>query len=711
MVTRPPAGTIPESPGSYQFKDALGRVIYVGKASSLRQRLSNYFQDPRNLHPRTAQMVATAETVEWIEVRNEVEALMLEYSLIKLHRPRFNIRLRDDKSYPFLAVTMDEQFPRALVMRGRKRKGTRYFGPYAHAYAIRETLDLLLRSFPVRTCSPGKFNEHQRLGRPCLLFHIEKCSGPCVGEIDEMPYRQLVHELCEFLDGDTDDILKRLEAEMKQAASELEYERAARLRDRLVSVQRAVEKQQMVADRNEDIDVIGLADDELEAAVQVFFVRKGRVVGRKGFILDKVEDLSPGGLIDRIMEEMYGDEPPAGVPKQVLVPVDSEDLAIYEEWLTHLRGSKVQIRVPQRGDKRDLHETVTRNAREEFVRHRLRRAGDHNARSRALTEIQDLLGLPEAPLRIECYDMAHLQGTDYVGSMVVLEDGLPNKREYRRFKVKEVPGNDDYAAMEEVLTRRLKAYLDERDAPIGERGAKPGKFAYPPQLLLVDGGKGQLGVAERVVQSLGLADEIPIASLAKRFEEVYLPGRSEPVEVPRGSEALFMLQRIRDEAHRFANGFHRELRGKRMTVSSLDGISGLGEARRKKLVQALGGVNKVKQASLDTLKDLSFLPDAVAEAIYAKFHPSTDDDPGARSAAGPDVGAAAGSDGGSGAGSGIAELASHERAEHLITESLVGGEALLGSGAEGEVGDGELVDPGLDVGPDEVDQFSRPSDQ
>ena len=629
MVQRPPAGTIPETPGSYQFKDKDGRVIYVGKAASLRQRLSNYFADPRTLHPRTAQMVNTAATVEWIEVRNEVEALMLEYSLIQLHRPRFNVRLRDDKSYPFLAVTVDEQFPRALVMRGRKRKGTRYFGPYAHAYAIRDTLDLLLRSFPIRTCSPGKFNEHQRLGRPCLLYHIEKCSGPCVGEIDEMPYRQLVHELCEFLDGDTDDIVRRLEAEMAKAADDLEYERAARLRDRLVAVRKAIEKQQMVADRNEDIDVIGIADDDLEAAVQVFFVRKGRVVGRKGFILDKVEALTPGGLVDRILEELYGNEPPAGVPKQVLVPVEPDDLATYEEWLCHLRGSRVQVRVPLRGDKRGLHETVTRNAQEEFIRHRLRRAGDHNARSRALTELQDLLSLPEAPLRIECYDMAHLQGTDYVGSMVVLEDGLPNKREYRRFKVKTVDGNDDYAAMEEVLTRRLKAYLEERDRPLDDELAEPGargrpkKFNYPPQLLLVDGGKGQLAVAERVVQSLGLADEIPIASLAKRFEEVYVPGRSMPVEVPRGSDALFMLQRVRDEAHRFANTFHRELRAKRMTASSLDGIAGLGEARKKKLVQVMGGVNAVKRASLDELKSQSFLPDSVAEAVYNKFHPPT----------------------------------------------------------------------------------------
>src|SRR6187549_463100 len=340
MVTRPPAGTIPDTPGSYQFKDALGRVIYVGKASSLRQRLSNYFQDPRNMHSRTAQMMAAAETVEWTIVRNEVEALMLEFSLIKQHRPRFNVRLRDDKSYPFLAVTVDEQWPRALVMRGRKRKGTRYFGPYAHAYAIRDTLDLLLRSFPIRTCSPAKFNQHQRLGRPCLLFHIEKCSGPCVGEIEEMPYRELVRKLCDFLAGDTDEIVHRLEAEMKRAATELEFERAARLRDRLIAVQKAIAKQQMVAEKSEDLDVIGIADDDLEASVQVFYVRKGRVVGRKGFVLDKVEELTPGGLIDRILESLYGDEPPTGVPKQVLVPNEPEDVATYEEWLCHLRESR-----------------------------------------------------------------------------------------------------------------------------------------------------------------------------------------------------------------------------------------------------------------------------------------------------------------------------------------------------------------------------------
>jgi excinuclease ABC subunit C len=627
VVKRPPAGTIPEAPGSYQFKDAHGRVIYVGKASNLRQRLSNYFQSPVNMHPRTAQMVETAESVEWTTVRNEVEALMLEYSLIKQHDPRFNVRLRDDKSYPFLAVTVDDEWPRALVMRGRKRKGTRYFGPYAHAYAIRDTLDLLLRSFPVRTCSPAKFNQHERLGRPCLLYHIEKCAGPCVGEIEQVPYRQLVNELIDFLDGDTDEIVDRLEADMQAAASDLEFERAARLRDRLTAVRKAIEKQQMVADRNEDLDVIGIAEDELEASVQVFYVRRGRVVGRKGFVLDKVEELTPGRLIDRILESMYGDDPILGVPKQVLVPYEAEELETYEEWLSMGRGSRVQVRVPQRGDKRALLETVTRNAQEEFTRHRMRRASDHNSRSRALTELQDHLGLPEAPLRIECYDMAHLQGTDYVGSMVVLEDGLPNKREYRRFKVTGVGGDeagasDDYAAMAEVVRRRLQAYLDERDRPVTERGDTPGKFAYPPQLLLVDGGKGQLSAAKRVIDELDLTDEIPVAGLAKRFEEVYVPGRSEPVEIPRGSEALFMLQRIRDEAHRFANTFHRERRSKRMTSSSLDGIPGLGEVRRKKLVKALGGVNAVKRAELHELKSLGFLPDAVAESVYARFHPA-----------------------------------------------------------------------------------------
>ena len=616
MLERPPAGTIPDSPGSYQFSDAHGQVIYVGKAKSLRSRLSSYFQNPANLAPRTAQMVATAESVEWIEVGNEVEALMLEYSLIKAHQPRFNVRLRDDKSYPFLAVTRSDEWPRAMVMRGAKRKGVRYFGPYAHAYAIRETLDLLLRTFPVRTCSDAKLRRHAALGRPCLLFHIEKCSGPCVGEVEPDRYEEMVDELCQFLEGDTDAVLGRLEASMRSAADELDFERAARLRDRLDSVRKAVERQQMVVERSEDLDVIATAGDELEEAVQVFFVRRGRVVGRKGFVLDKVEDLDGAQLVARILEQLYGEEPPLGVPKQVLVPELPAEPELYEEFLGHVRGSKVVVRVPQRGDKRRLLEMVQRNAAEEFGRHRLKRAADHNTRARALNELQERLGLPEAPLRIECYDMSHLQGTDYVGSMVVLEDGVPTPRQYRRFKVRDVAGNDDFAAMEEVLTRRLTAYLEDRERPVEERG----RFAYPPQLLLVDGGKGQLGVAERVLESLGLEEEIPVASLAKRFEEVFVPGRSEPVRIPRGSESLYLLQRARDESHRFAISYHRQLRNKRMTRSVLDDIPGLGPTRRKRLVKELGGVNKVKAAPLEDLLALSWLPDAVGTAVWEKVH-------------------------------------------------------------------------------------------
>ncbi|MBA2283545.1 MAG: excinuclease ABC subunit UvrC [Acidimicrobiia bacterium] len=617
MVQRPPAGSIPDTPGSYQFKDADGRIIYVGKAKSLRSRLSNYFVDVRSLPPRTAQMVVAAESVEWIEVRNDVEALMLEFQLIQRHQPRFNVRLRDDKSFPFLAITVDQEWPRPLVMRGRKRKGTRYYGPFGHAYAIRETVSLLRKSIPVRNCSDQKFREHERIGRPCLEYHIQKCAGPCVGAVDKERYGELVADMCRFFDGDTDPIVRRLETEMKTASDAMEYEEAARVRDRLIAVRRAIEKQLIVADRSEDIDVVAIADDDLEAAVQVWHVRRGTVVGRNGFVLDKTEDLSPGELIDRVLEGLYVADPPAGVPKLVLVPTEPADLPLHERWLSDLRGSWVEIRVPQRGDKRRLFETVEHNAREEFTRHRLRRASDHNSRARALNELQAHLGLPHSPLRIECYDMSHIQGTDYVGSMVVLEDGLPKKSDYRRFKVKDVPGNDDFAAMEEVLRRRLTAYLIERDVPISER---EGRFAYPPQLLLVDGGKGQLGVAVRVLDELGLSAEIPVASLAKRFEEVYLPGDPDPVELPRGSEALHMLQRIRDEAHRFAITFHRELRGKRMTKSVLDDIPGLGDSRKRRLAKELGGVKGVKAATLDDLKALSWLPDTVADAVWSKLH-------------------------------------------------------------------------------------------
>ncbi len=616
-MQRPPAGTIPDTPGSYQFKDAEGRVIYVGKAKSLRSRLSNYFQNPRNLATRTRQMVEAAESVEWIQVGNEVEALMLEYTLIQRYKPRFNVRYMDDKSYPFLCLTTIDEWPRAMVMRGKRKKGNRYFGPYGQAYAIRDTLDLLLRTFPIRTCTEGKFRHHARLGKPCLLFHIEKCAGPCVGEIEKPAYDELVAELISFLEGDTDEIVARLEQQMADASGALEFELAAHLRDRLAAVRKAIEKQQMVFARNEDVDVIGLFDDELEAAVQVFFVRKGRVMGRRGFVVDKAEELDQAELVSRVLERLYFDDNPVGWPKEVLVPSLPHDPALYEEWLTDRRESKVSIRIPQRGDKRTLHETVTQNAEETFRRHRLKRSADHNSRAKALNELQDYLDLPVAPLRIECYDMSHIQGTDYVGSMVVVEDGLAKKSEYRRFKIKTVDGNDDFAAMEEVLTRRFTAYLADRARPVEERD---GKFAYPPQLLVVDGGKGQLSSAVRVLDDLGLRDEIPVVSLAKQFEEVFVPGRSESIRLPRQSEALFMLQRIRDESHRFAITYHRSLRAKRMTKSALDDIAGLGPARKKRLTKELGGVNAVKRAELETLKNLSWLPDEVAESVHRALH-------------------------------------------------------------------------------------------
>ena len=614
MSLRPDSGSVPDQPGSYQFKDQAGRIIYVGKAKSLRNRLNSYFQDKRNLHSRTVQMLAAAESVEWIEVPTEVDALMLEYSLIQRHQPRFNVRLRDDKSYPFLAITMKDEWPRAMVMRGKRKRGNRYFGPFGHAYAIRETLDLLLRTFPIRTCSDNKMAEHQRLGRPCLLFHIEQCAGPCVGEITGDDYRDLVGDLTRFLEGDTEEVLRDLNNKMGAASSSMEFELAARYRDRLSSVKKAIEKRQIAGTRNEDFDVIGVHDDELEASVQVFFVRKGRVMGQRGSIVDKVEDFTQPDLIARIIEDVYHDENPIGMPKNVFVPSLPEKAELYEEWLTGQRGSRVEIRVPQRGDKRALHETATKNARESFARHRLKRGTDHNSRSKALEELQRHLALPNAPLRIECYDMSHLQGTAYVGSMVVLEDALPRKSEYRRFKIRDVEGNDDFAAMEEVLSRRFRNYLDERDLPSSEIT----KFSYPPQLLVVDGGKGQLGVAVRVLESMGLEEEIPVVALAKQFEEVFIPGRSQPIELPRGSEALYLLPRIRDASHRFAIAYHRKLRDKRMTRSVLDEIPGLGDMRKKRLIKEFGGVRKVQQASLSDLLALTWLPNKVAAAVHER---------------------------------------------------------------------------------------------
>src|SRR6476660_9465395 len=615
VVARPETGSIPDAPGSYQFLDAEGRVIYVGKAKSLRSRLSNYFLQPELLPERTRQMETMAASVEWIVAKNEVEAFFLEFNLIKRHKPRFNIRLKDDKSYPYLSVTLDEEWPRAMVLRGQKRKGVRYFGPYAHAYAIRETLDLLLRTFPIRTCTKNKFDRHARLGRPCLYAHIEKCVAPCVGAVTRDEYMALVAELIDFLDGDTAPVLDRLDKQMHEASDELDFERAARLRDQIISVRTATERQQMVDAKEEDYDLIGMVDDPLEASVQVFNVRKGRVVGRKGLVVDKVEDVGRPELICRLLEQLYGDLQGSDIPREILVPEDPDDPELYQEFLGLQRGSKVRVRVPQRGAKRQLMETVTQNAGEAFARHKLKRASDHNARARALVALQDALQLPEAPLRIECYDISNLQGTEIVASMVVMEDGLPKRSDYRRFKIRNQPGQDDFASMEEVLTRRFRRYLQDRDT-----GARTGKrFAYPPNLVLIDGGKGQLGVAVRVLEEMGLED-ICVASLAKRFEEVYVPGQADPVRIPRDSEALYLLQQVRDEAHRFAITYHRQLRGKRMTVSSLDGVTGLGPGRKQRLLREVGSVKKLRELSEDELVARTWLPDAVAKAVYARLH-------------------------------------------------------------------------------------------
>jgi excinuclease ABC subunit C len=637
VVTRPASGSVPDAPGSYQFVDRDGRVIYVGKAKSLRHRLNSYFQDPMGLAPRTAQMVSQADHVEWMVVDTEAEALLLEHSLIKQYQPRYNVRLKDDKSYPWLAITMQDEWPRPAVVRGRKRTGVRYFGPYPNAGAIRGTLDLLLRSFPVRTCSDTKLRRHQRLGRPCLMYHIERCSGPCVGAVDHEAYDGMVADLIDFLGGDTGALEQGLAASMQEAAAGLEFERASVLRDKLEAVRAADAVRQMELTRPEDLDVIGLAEDELEAAVQVFHVRSGKVVGRSALFVDKVEDLSPGQLMERIVVDVYA-EAASGVPRQVLVPTLPDDAGAVGEYLAARRGGPVAVRVPLRGTKRALLDTVEHNARDAFVRHRLHRTADHNSRARALESLQRELGLPDAPLRIECYDMSHLQGTDYVGSMVVFEDGLAKKSEYRHFKVATVAGNDDYAAMEEVLTRRLTALLaddtlaaDRSPAPRDGSGRQEGedpegrtparrRFAYPPQLLLLDGGLGQLGVGVKVLADLGLTERIPIASLAKSFEEIYRPGSSDPIRLSRQSDGLYLLQQLRDEAHRFAISYHRTLRGKRMTVGALDGVPGLGPKRRERLTEQFGGLTGLRNASRDELVGVSWLPAEVGAAVFERLH-------------------------------------------------------------------------------------------
>jgi excinuclease ABC subunit C len=636
---RPAPGTIPLEPGVYRFRDERGRVIYVGKAKSLRQRLNSYFADVAALHPRTRQMVLSAASVEWTVVRSEVEALQLEYTWIKEFDPRFNVKYRDDKSYPSLAVTLYEEFPRLQVMRGPKRKGVRYFGPYSHAWAIRETLDLLLRVFPARTCSAGVFKRAGQVGRPCLLGYIEKCSAPCVGRVTAEEHRAIVLDFCDFMAGKTDVMMKRLERRMAEASNNLEFELAARLRDDLEALRRAMEKQAVVFGDGTDADVVAFAEDELEAAVQVFHVRGGRVRGQRGWVVDRLDEMSTGDLVEQFITQFYGDESEdsSGIPREVLVPVLPEDAPALMEWLSGLRGSRVTLRVPQRGDKRALAGTVARNAAQALNQHKLKRASDLTARSRALDELQVALDLPVAPLRIECFDISHVQGTNVVASMVVFEDGLARKSEYRRFAMREGTGDTDWIA--EVVRRRFARYLDEQVAagadadndPTAEGGrpgidpttGRPRKFSYPPNLLVVDGGAPQVAAAQAVLTELGI-DDVSLVGLAKRLEEVWLPGQHYPVILPRTSEGLYLLQRVRDEAHRFAIAYHRQKRSKAMTVSALDDIPGLGEMRRKALLRRFGSLKRLRAATVDEIAEVPGIGPRTAAAIAGAIAPPDD---------------------------------------------------------------------------------------
>ncbi|MFD0270003.1 excinuclease ABC subunit UvrC [Streptomyces sp. NPDC127106] len=628
---RPQPGQIPDSPGVYRFRDEHRRVIYVGKAKSLRQRLANYFQDVAGLHPRTATMVTTAASVEWTVVSTEVEALQLEYSWIKEYDPRFNVKYRDDKSYPSLAVTMNEEFPRVQVMRGPKKKGVRYFGPYAHAWAIRETVDLMLRVFPVRTCSAGVFKRSAQIGRPCLLGYIGKCSAPCVGRVTAEEHRELAEDFCDFMAGRTGAYLSRLEAQMHEAAEEMEYEKAARLRDDIMALRRAMEKNAVVLADATDADLMAVAEDELEAAVQIFHVRGGRVRGQRGWVTDKVEAVDTAGLVEHALQQLYGEETGEAVPKEVLVPVLPEDEAALGQWLAARRGSQVSLRVPQRGDKKALMETVHRNALQALALHKTKRAADLTTRSRALEEIAEALDLDSAPLRIECFDISHLQGDDVVASMVVFEDGLARKSEYRRFQIKSFAGQDDVRSMHEVVSRRFRRYLQEK-LKTGEWSpedgdgdgeheqapddGRPKRFAYPPQLVVVDGGQPQVAAARRALEELGI-DDVAVCGLAKRLEEVWLPGEDDPVVLPRTSEGLYLLQRVRDEAHRFAIQYQRNKRGKRLKAGPLDEVPGLGDTRKHALIKHFGSVKKLRQATIDQICEVPGIGRKTAETVAA----------------------------------------------------------------------------------------------
>lgn len=692
---RPAPGTIPTTPGVYKFRDEYGQVIYVGKAINLRSRLSNYFQDLSVLHPRTRQMVTTAASVEWTVVGSEVEALQLEYTWIKKFDPKFNVKYRDDKTYPVLAVSVREDVPRAFFYRGPQRKGIRYFGPYSHAWAVRETLDLAVRVFPMRTCSKGVYHRHEQLGRPCLLGYIDKCAAPCVGRISLEDHREIVDGFVSFMSGHVDPVVREITAKMNTAAEELDFENAARYRDDLEAIRKITQQQAVVLGDGTDADFIAVAADELEASIQLFHVRSGRIRGQRGWVVELVDnsDSAMNDLVANFLVSFYSDaveqekstrasedahrmgqeaagtaaglanqrrgvdryshseQAPMGtdarlatrgadmvVPKEVLIYDFEGKTSQLEQALSAIRGAQLSVRSPQRGDKKTLAETVYKNAVEALRQHKLKRVGDLTTRSQALKEIQEALDMDEAPLRIECTDISHIQGTDVVASLVVFEDGLPKKSDYRRYKIKEAAGDghsNDVASIAEVTRRRFARYqedklavpessIDEESTFDDEQGegnpAEKKRFAYPPQLFIVDGGQPQVNGAAEVLDELGVNDVVLIG-IAKRLEEIWLPGEEDPLIFPRNSQALYLFQHIRDEAHRFAITFHRQQRSKRMRQSELDSVKGLGPSRRTALVKHFGSVKKLKEASVEEIQQVKGFGAGLATDVYAALHP------------------------------------------------------------------------------------------
>ncbi|GGC27024.1 excinuclease ABC subunit UvrC [Brevibacterium sediminis] len=606
---RPATGSIPTSAGVYKFRDPDRRVIYVGKAKNLRNRLNSYFANPAQLHPRTSTMVHTANSVEWTVVDTEVEALQLEWTWINEFNPRFNVMFRDDKSYPYLAITMNDEVPRAFITRGKRRKGVKYFGPFAQVWAIKDTLDLLLKAFPMRTCTAGVYRRAERSGRPCLLGYIDKCAAPCVGQISKDDHKDLARSISDFMSGNTGRFISHRQKEMAKAAAELDYERAAGLRDEISALQKVLDKSAVVLSVSADCDIFALVTEELEASVQVFHVRQGRIRGQRGWIIERSDDHTPAELTTDYLRQAYSGLDADAIPKEILVDTLPADLESLEAWLSEQRGSRVTVRVPERGEKKAALETVGKNAKEALIQHKLKRSSDLTTRSQALKEIQEHLDLPEAPLRIECIDISHTQGSNVVASLVVFEDGMAKKRDYRHFAIHGEAAADDTASMYDVVSRRFSRYLEQMTSEEPDE-----RFGYRPSLLVVDGAGPQVAAATRALTDLGIVD-ISVVGLAKRLEEIWIPDDPFPVILPRNSEGLFLMQRLRDEAHRFAITYHRSKRAKAMTSSVLDDIPGLGESKRTALLRHFGSVKKVRAATAEEICEVKGIGPSLAAKI------------------------------------------------------------------------------------------------